>query len=93
VIIDLYNLNFIPKSLGYKVEEKLHLEVREPKKVRISPVKIISHHFSTVTYVCKSNMKQTMVYVHECMLSGDMCMLCHSHVIAIFKYLGFRVSE
>jgi hypothetical protein len=28
----VYNLNYTPRALGYNVEEKLHLAVREQKK-------------------------------------------------------------
>jgi hypothetical protein len=32
----MYNLNYTPTTLGYKLEEKLHLGVREQKRLNIT---------------------------------------------------------
>jgi hypothetical protein len=32
----MYNLNYAPTTLGYKVEEKLYLGVREQKRLNIT---------------------------------------------------------
>jgi hypothetical protein len=40
----MYNLHYVPTTLGYKVEEKLYLGVREQKKVEYHWFK--EHNFS-----------------------------------------------
>jgi hypothetical protein len=55
----LYNLNCTPTTLGYKVEDKLHLEVREQKKKSRIPliwkntrVQVMLIYISSLTYFC-----------------------------------------